>query len=61
MSLGYYGNGTTIVITNNNNKSTVGENEDSIIDSNNNEIYKDTSLGKVSYDDIIQDGITAIP
>jgi hypothetical protein len=39
----------------------VGENEDSIIDSNNNEIYKDTSLGRVSYDDIIQDGITAIP
>jgi hypothetical protein len=58
MNLGYYGNGTTVIITNNiNHTNDLG----STADKNNDEIYKDNNLGKVSYDDIIQNGITAIP
>ena len=58
MNLGYYGNGTTVIITNNiNHTNDLG----STADKNNDEIYKDNNLGKVSYEDIIQNGITAIP
>ena len=58
MNLGYYGNGTTVIITNNINRTNDPGNA---ADKNNNEIYKDNNLGKVSYDDIIQNGIAAIP
>ena len=54
MNLGYYGNGTTVVITNTNITNPNA-------DSNNKEIYKNNDLGSVSAEDIVQNGISAIP
>ena len=54
MNLGYYGNGTTVVITNTNITNPNAN-------SNNREIYKNNALGSVSAEDIVQNGISAIP